>query len=150
MITGIERPNNKSLHLGRTVDVNRDESFGLPKTDTTQMLDHNVKDGNGVDSSFVSETPWKVMVAMSGFSGDDQWLAHRGWLNMFPETWTEKLFPCLALWEQERESDWGDKTKSSKVLLHTSLPHCGRVFAQYCECNNNFVICHWLTSLFTS
>ena len=40
IVYGIERPNNKALYLGRTVGMNRGESFGIPKTDRTQMPEH--------------------------------------------------------------------------------------------------------------
>ena len=57
MITGIERTNNKALHLGRTVGANRGESFGTPKANTTKISDYDVKGNSEAGSICFSETP---------------------------------------------------------------------------------------------
>ena len=76
MITGIERPNNKALCLGRAVGMNRVELFGTSKADTTQMSYYNSKYNNEAGRSPFRNISWKVMVSISSFSGDNQWLVH--------------------------------------------------------------------------
>ena len=127
---GVERPQNKALHMCRTVGMNRCEIFGVPKPDITQMSDHQVKSNNEADRSYFSKTPIKVMKAMSGFDSNNDYLVHRANVNIFPENWIHCLFPFLRIWRAQQLSDDGDKTRAANTFLCKIIPYYGRVMTQ--------------------
>ena len=82
-LVGIERPENKATHFFRVIGMNRGLCFDAPKQEISQTSDHSVSDNNDADRSYFSQTPSKVILAMSGFCKGNDWLVHRSHVNHF-------------------------------------------------------------------
>ena len=110
--------------------MNHGLCFDAPKQENSEISDHSVEDNNEADMSYFSQTPTKVMLAMSRFSKGNEWIVHRSYINNFPIKWIGLLFPNLQKWVNGRESDDGDKTKALEIILHEIIPCLERVLTQ--------------------